>query len=176
MMENREKAEILLKMFVCYPSARADGEEAKLRMATYLEALSHFSSETLSAGCRREINQGGAFPPSAAQLVARCNEIVAFNRKMTPALPAPSEYAEKMARIEQRTDAERARVKAMYDQFRNNITVEPRDKAKRVPTQAEASEWLEAYRLNPTRDPVAVSDRLTAFLEAMSGHQREAAE
>lgn len=42
--------------------------------------------------------------------------------------------------------------------------------------KAKAQEWLRTYQSGANTDPVAVSDRLSGYLDAMSGHQREAAE
>jgi hypothetical protein len=75
-MSNELKKNELLKLFSCFPSANTiDREQAAIMTAAYLETLSKFSSETVSAACRAMRERSSPFPPSSGEVYAECERI-----------------------------------------------------------------------------------------------------
>lgn len=74
--------EAIIKMFLCFPSARTmDREQAMMMAAAYLETVQNFSSQTVCAACDAMRRRSQPFPPSAGELYDECASVAAREKK-----------------------------------------------------------------------------------------------
>lgn len=103
-----EKAAILMKLFMCFPSTTGLNEETSAMMvASYLETLSTFSPSILAEACETFKRRATRFAPSVGEIYDRCAE---FQHKAIQAqklLARPEKPAE-------RSPEERARMQAKF--------------------------------------------------------------
>lgn len=70
-----EKAAILMKLFMCFPSTTGLNEETSAMMvASYLETLSTFSPSILAEACETFKRRATRFAPSVGEIYDRCSE------------------------------------------------------------------------------------------------------
>jgi hypothetical protein len=81
-VSNQQKAAELSKLFLGFPSEKTrDEEQTMLMTAAYLETLSSFSLETVSAACSALRKRSSPFPPSEGMVFAECQKIDARERE-----------------------------------------------------------------------------------------------
>lgn len=102
-----EKAAILMKLFMCFPSTTGLNEETSAMMvASYLETLSTFSPSILAEGCNTFKRRATRFAPSVGEIYDRCAEFQHKAIQAKKALPPPDRS--------ERPPEERARMQAKF--------------------------------------------------------------
>jgi hypothetical protein len=112
-----EKAAILMKLFMCFPSTTGLNEETSAMMvASYLETLSTFSPSVLSEACDTFKRRATRFAPSVGEIYDRCAEVnhkaIQARKQLPPPSDKPERTEEERARMQQRFQALLAELKA----------------------------------------------------------------
>jgi hypothetical protein len=118
-----------------------------MQVTAYLQTLSSFSSQTLSAACESFRKRSTRFPPTAGEVFQRCEEIIGKEKiNALQRLPYRSEAQTKMEKIKERSPESYQRVSEMYESFKSSAPPVSNDKSKsRLPTKAEAEDWVRAH-------------------------------
>jgi hypothetical protein len=107
-----EKAAILMKLFMCFPSTTGLNEETSAMMvASYLETLSTFSPSVLSEACDTFKRRATRFAPSVGEIYDKAAEVNHKNIQAQKRLPPLTPIAER------RTDEERARMQQRFQEL-----------------------------------------------------------
>ena len=112
-----EKAAILMKLFMCFPSTTGLNEETSAMMvASYLETLSTFSPQVLSEACDAFKRRATRFAPSVGEIYDKAAEVnhkaIQARKQLPPPSDKPERSEEERARMQQRFQALMAELKA----------------------------------------------------------------
>lgn len=174
-----EKAAILMKLFMCFPSTTGLNEETSAMMvASYLETLSTFSPSILAEGCNTFKRRSTRFAPSVGEIYDACAELqhkAIQSRKM---LPCPDKPAE-------RSPEERERMQAMHKALMAELQghaaepFKPLGKLNPVAERRRAQEWVDKHGAGSNHEVktvINVSPELEAYLFRAFPQNFEAAE
>jgi hypothetical protein len=165
-----EKAQALLKLFMCFPSTTGLSEETSAMMvASYLETLSTFSPDTLAKACDSFKRRSTRFAPSVGEIYERCAELkdkeAKQNRLLTSAQPKrqepTAEQKERMLRRFEELKAELAANKVgLYAEKNNRSALDEARKAQK---------YLETYQGHiedsSGKTQIAIGDKLQAYFD-----------
>jgi hypothetical protein len=174
-----EKAAILMKLFMCFPSTTGLNEETSAMMvASYLETLSTFSPSVLAEACDTFKRRATRFAPSVGEIYDRCAEVNHKAIQVRKQLPPPDKP--------ERSEEERARMQKKFQDLlaelkRNNVVDEyvPSGKQNPVTGRREAAQWLERHGAgsnHEVKNVVRTSPELEAYLARAFPQNFEAAE
>lgn len=144
-----DKGDILMKLFLCFPSTIGASEQTALLMtASYLETLQGFSTEILSQGCESFKRRATRFAPSVGEIYDRCAELqgklAKENRLRLEANRNKSEF--------EHPENHRRIMQERWDELRASVggnRLEPYakgDKRNAMHEVRQAQKWIENYQ------------------------------